>query len=1010
MQRKKWNKVILPIVTLLVIVIVAAILIGYSLHISEQITIDSRRHLEEVYGQVNRSFNDFLKSQWGFIDSCDTIYNGANESSTAALKRFVAGKKTQWGFTQFYFLDKDKHYVTIEGEVGTEPLSLTNASPEWITKRKEVIANEVINGENVIMFAKASTSTDANKQEVMFHFDAIGVSYTNAKLAEALNADAFNRENADDDADSSQEKANCFIVTPDGSVLLSTQAGGSVTTNYLNYLGGDVGTQLLTDEQLEEIKSDLRGLKENSSEYEGHKKDGYLEYEDNRGDKRCLLYMPVGFENFSLMSDVPQAMVSQGFIQAQRSTMNVLLIIFSLIILAIAGVVIYNSVTEKKLNKSELRYREKMFDVLSNNVNDIFLMLDTQNRTVDYISPNINRLLGINVKDALADIRVMGACAVDEDIIIPDSELKEIPLNENRQWETEYMHQATGERRNYRVTIYHLNIDGMEKYIIVMSDRTLDKKLNSKLQQALDAAKSANEAKSNFLSNMSHDIRTPMNAVVGFSVLLERNADNPELVREYTRKIMASSHHLLSLINDVLDMSKIESGKTNLTIARFSLPDLLEELNVIINPQARARNQEFSIHVKGTPPDELMGDRLRLNQVLLNILSNAVKYTPTEGKIEFTVQEVEQPPESATQYTKLRFIVKDNGIGMSEEYLKEIFEPFSREKNSVVNKIQGTGLGMAITKNLVDLMGGIISVESTLGKGSTFTIELSFALVEENTQDSWFADKITRMLVADDEEDICLNIRETMRETGVDVSYVTDGVSAVNQAVRAHELHSDFNVILLDWKMPGLDGVQTARMIREKVGKDVPILVLTSYDWSDIEKEAREAGINAFMPKPFFTSTFFQTIKPLFTAPVEINEEEPSENAMQGKLFLVAEDNELNAELLTEMLAIEGAKCEVAPNGKIAVDMFESSQPGHYDMVLMDVQMPIMNGYEATRAIRESSHPDAKTIPVVAMTANTFADDVQEAFDAGMNAHLAKPIDMDAVRRTVARFTKNTEE
>lgn len=1006
MQRKKWKTVVLPIVTIIVVAIVVAMLVGYFFNISDKITEDSSRHLQEVYGQVNRSFNDFLKSQWGFLDSCDVIFDGSDNSTTRLLKRFIDGKKEQWGFTEFYFLNEDREYVTIGGEKGTEPLKLTNASPQWITENKNIIANEEINGQHVIMLAKASTFgktvfnytyKDENgvEQSASFNFDAIGVSYTNDDLAKTLNADAFNSYN--DNGDSSLV-ANCFIVNPDGAVLLSTQAGGSVTGNYLHYLGNNgVGTQLLTDEQLNKIKADLKDLKS-----------GYLEYNDN-GNKRCLMYMPINFENYSLMSDVPQALVSQGFIQAQRSTMNVLLIIFSLIIIVIAGVVLYNSITEKKLNRKELKYREKMFDVLSNNVNDIFLMLDTQNRTVDYISPNISRLLGIKAKDALADIRVMGACAVDKDIIIPDNELKEIPLNESRQWETEYMHQTTGERRSYRVTIYHLNIDGMEKYIIVMSDRTLDKKLNGKLQQALDAAKSANEAKSNFLSNMSHDIRTPMNAVVGFSVLLERNADNPELVREYTRKIMASSHHLLSLINDVLDMSKIESGKTNLTIARFSLPDLLEELNVIINPQAHAKNQDFTIRIQGTPPDELMGDRLRLNQVLLNILSNAVKYTPDNGKIEFTVQELEQA-DNTNQYSKLRFIVKDNGIGMSEEYIKEIFEPFSREKNSVVNKIQGTGLGMAITKNLVDLMGGIITVESALGKGSTFTIELSFALVEENSQDAWFADKITRMLVADDEEDICLNIRETMRETGVDVSYVTDGVSAVNQAVRAHELHSDFNVILLDWKMPGLDGVQTARMIREKVGKDVPILVLTSYDWSDIEQEARDAGINAFMPKPFFTSTFFQTIKPLFTATVEQSEELPDADAMKGKLFLVAEDNELNAELLTEMLAIDGAQCEVAPNGKIAVEMFESSQPGQYDMVLMDVQMPVMNGYEATRAIRESSHPDAQTIPIVAMTANTFADDVQEAFASGMNAHLAKPIDMDAVRRTVARLTKNTKE
>ena len=999
MQNKKVNITLLVVVLLLVVAMVTAILVGYSGFISERITEDSRRHLEEVYGQVNKSFGEFLNHQWGLLQSCDEFFivgEDLSEGGNSKLGEFVQNKKEFWGFTEFYFLDKDKNYMTIGGRRGDTPLALENVSETLIDQRSPVMAGEVINGQRVTMFARATTKTEGGEYKG-FHFDAIGVSYTNDAIAQALNADAFNHQNSDQSGIADDLQAECYIVNAQGYVLLSTKVGGGVTGNYIEYLGNsNNGKPLLDDEQLNKIRNDL-----------ANERGDYLEYDD--GNKRGLIYMPINFEGYSLLSDVPQKLVSQGFLQAQMSTMRVFVIIFVLIIAAIVGVVVYNSIAERKRNTKELKYREKMFDVLSNNVNDIFIMLDINTRTVDYISPNIKRLLGINVKDALADIRAIGACAVDDDIIIPDAELRLIPLNENRQWETEYMHQTTGEHRSYRVTIYHLDIGGMEKYIIVMSDRTLDKKLNGKLQQALDAAKSANEAKSNFLSNMSHDIRTPMNAVVGFSVLLERNADKPELVREYTRKIMASSHHLLSLINDVLDMSKIESGKTNLTIARFSLPDLLEELNVIINPQAHAKNQDFTIRVQGTPPDELMGDRLRLNQVLLNILSNAVKYTPDNGKIEFTVQEVTQQDAAATgQYTKLRFIVKDNGIGMSEEYVKEIFEPFSREKNSVVNKIQGTGLGMAITKNLVDLMGGIINVESAPGVGSTFTIELSFAVVEEQTQDAWFANKITRMLVADDEEEICLGIREAMRETGVDVSYVTDGAAAVEQAVRAHELKSNFNVILLDWKMPGLDGVQTARLIREKVGADVPILVLTSYDWSDIETEAREAGINAFMPKPFFASTFFQTIKPLFTQTIDEPDidEETYEHVLDGKLFLVAEDNELNAELLTEMLAIDGAKCEVATNGKIAVEMFEQSQPGQYDMILMDVQMPVMNGYEATRAIRASAREDGATIPIVAMTANTFADDVKDAFDAGMNAHLAKPIDMDAVRRTVARLLK----
>ena len=335
-----------------------------------------------------------------------------------------------------------------------------------------------------------------------------------------------------------------------------------------------------------------------------------------------------------------------------------------------------------------------------------------------------------------------------------------------------------------------------------------------------------------------------------------------------------------------------------------------------------------------------------------------------------------------------------------------MFVPFCREINSVTNSIQGTGLGMAITKNLVDLMGGVIWVESQPGQGSTFTVELTFALPEQQESACWFQQRIGRMLVADDEEDICRDIMELMKDTGVETSYVTDGAAAVQAAVQAHAQGKDFNVILLDWKMPGMDGVEAAGAIRQQIGHDVPILVLTSYDWSDIETEARQAGINAFMPKPFFVSTFRHTLAPLFVESAPPAEAAPPEkdDLLDGRLFLVAEDNELNAEILAEVLDIEGARCDLAVNGRQAVDMFLDAEPGHYDMILMDVQMPVMNGYEATRAIRASGHLQAETIPIVAMTANSFAEDVRNALDAGMDGHLAKPIDIDAMRELIGRL------
>ncbi len=967
---KKRSGKLLPLISICAVLIAAAVIgVIYYRFISRRIYEDSTGHLEEIYGQVDRSFSAFVERNWGLLNSFDAYFALAEETGDAddrAIADFIREKEGYWGLSGFYFLGEDGACLA-PGDVEA-PAALTATWDSLQELQEPVIVGETLpSGQEVTVFAAPIRPGSYQG----FDYSAIAVSYTNADLASSLNVDAFSGQ------------AKCFVIHNDGQVLLSTQTGGNIFENYLLYL---------------QATSDLDGAE--LAELQKAWESGVSDLIQCRiGNERCcILYQPIGYQDYTLLSVVPESAVSAGFMSVQKTTITVLVILFLLV-----GAVIVIPIVRS--SRTELQYRERMFDVLSNSVDDIFLMLNAKDHSVDYVSPNVERLLGIPAAEVQRNVRVMEKCAVDYNVVIPQQTLTAIPLNGNKYWECEYMHQHTGERRWYRMTVYHMRIQGAEKYIIVLSDRTLEQQMNQKLQEALDAAQSANEAKSNFLSNMSHDIRTPMNAIVGFSVLLEKDADDAEKVREYTRKITASSHHLLSLINDVLDMSKIESGKTSLNVDRFSLPELLDELSIILSPQAKAKEQHFTVHVQGAPPEQLIGDKLRLNQILINLLSNAIKYTPQGGTVEFLISDL---PQSAPQYAKLRFQVRDNGIGMSPEFIKTVFDPFSREISSVTNKIQGTGLGMAITKNLVDLMGGIIQVESQPGQGSTFTVELSFALPEQDEQPDWYRQKITRMLVADDEEDICLDVREMMRGTGVEVSYVTEGAAAVERAVQAHQRGEDFHVILLDWKMPGMDGVEAARRIREQVGTAVPILVLTSYDWTEIEKEAREAGIDAFMPKPFFVSTFWQSLQPLFAGQSQ-PESQPAavqENVMEGRMFLVAEDNELNAEILTEMLAMEGAQCELAVNGQQAVDMFQSAAPGRYDMILMDVQMPVMNGYEATRQIRSGSHPEAKTIPIVAMTANTFAEDVRNALDAGMDGHLGKPIDMAAVRETVGRLLR----
>lgn len=973
---KKWLEKLL-LILFICCVSAAVIFIGsiYFNFISKQIYEDSTDHLIEIYDQVNRSFGAFVDKNWGLLDSWGDYLSLADDTDSDAVTDYITDEQDYWGFTDFYFLSEDKASMSLDG---TKNRILLEDSREALINGEPVMTGETLSdGTEVTVFAVPVQKGTYNG----FTYNAIAVSYTNADLSDSLNVNAFSGE------------TKCFVIHKDGRVLLSTQTGGNIFANYLLYL--QVASNL-DEKQIAQLQSDW-----------GSGTTGLIQCEI--GDvNHCILYQPVGYQDYILLSVVPQNVVSSGFLSVQKVTMNVLILIFLLIGATIITLIAVRSHKQSRKSKMELQYRDYLFDVLSNSIDDIFLMLDAENSQVDYISPNIERLLGIEIKEARKDIRVMEKCAVNYNVVIPADKLNAIPISGNQYWECEYIHQHTGERRWYRVTIYHMLIQDIEKYIIVMSDRTQEQQMNQKLQEALTAAQSANEAKSNFLSNMSHDIRTPMNAIVGFLMLLEKDADNAEKVREYTHKTLASSHHLLSLINDVLDMSKIESGKTSLNVDRFSLPQLLEELNMILMPQAKAKNQCFTIHVQGAPPEQMLGDKLRLNQILINLLSNAIKYTPVGGKIDFLISEI---PQSTQQYVKLKFVVKDNGIGMSKEFQQTVFHPFSREISSVTNKIQGTGLGMAITKNLVDLMGGIIQVESAPNQGSTFTVELSFALPEQDESDFWFREKVTRMLIADDEEEICQSIQETMRDTGVDISYTTEGAAAVDMAVQAHQHGEDYHVILLDWKMPGLNGVETARMIREKIGSDIPILVLTSYDWTEIEDEARAAGINAFMQKPFFASTFWQTIKPFFLDFMEEKAaaDNSSDNVMNGRLFLVAEDNDLNAEILTELLDMEGARCELAVNGKEAVEKFSQSEPGYYDMILMDVQMPVMNGYEATRKIRASEHAEAKTIPIVAMTANTFAEDVRNAMNAGMDGHLAKPIDMNAVRELVGRLMKQKE-
>ena len=522
------------------------------------------------------------------------------------------------------------------------------------------------------------------------------------------------------------------------------------------------------------------------------------------------------------------------------------------------------------------------------------------------------------------------------------------------------------------------------------------------LQDALLVAQKANDAKRDFLSRMSHEIRTPMNAIIGMSAITFNYLDDKKRTADCLSKITFSSKHLLMLLNDVLDMSKIENGKLNIRQELFDLKNLVTSLADINYGLATAKGLAFEIVISGFKDELLLGDSMRVNQILLNLLSNAIKFTPKGGSVRLEIRMLR----SASDKIWLRFIVKDSGIGMKKEFLEHLYEPFEQADNGIARKYGGTGLGMAITKNLVAIMDGTIEVESQEGAGTTFMVDLPFGVSKVDKKTAADMEEM-RVLVVDDDNDTCEHAAVLLKGMGVNVDWALNGFEAIEKVRSACEDDGRcYDVCFIDWCMPELDGIETARRMRRYVDPDVLIIIISAYDWSGIEEQAKAAGVNAFIAKPFFASNLYNMLLTVSRKPElgfsAVGNKETYD--FGGKKVLLVEDNELNMEIASELLKFVNLQVEHAENGKVAVDIFRNSKEKEYALIFMDIQMPLMNGYDAARCIRSSEHPAAGTIPIIAMTANAFNDDVQAAFDAGMNGHLAKPIDVEALYKTIARY------
>ena len=528
------------------------------------------------------------------------------------------------------------------------------------------------------------------------------------------------------------------------------------------------------------------------------------------------------------------------------------------------------------------------------------------------------------------------------------------------------------------------------------------KESHHELETALMHAESANSAKTTFLNNMSHDIRTPMNAIIGFTSLAASHVDNKEKVKEYLSKISTSSEHLLSLINDILDMSRIESRKVKINENPLHLPELLHDIRTIVQPNITSKQLDFLIDTVDVKNEDIIADKLRLTQILLNILSNGIKFNRTGGTISLRIRQLKSAP---TGYGNYQFIIRDTGIGMKPEFQEHIFESFTREETSTVSGIQGTGLGMAITKNIVDMMGGTITVKSEEGQGSEFTVNLTFKLCgEAKSYEKIEQLQGLKVLVADDDTDTCLSISGMLTEIGMRSEWTVSGKEAVIRAKHSMEMGDEFYAYIIDWLMPDMNGIETVRRIRRVIGDSSPIIILTAYDWSDIEEEAKEAGVTAFCEKPLFMSQ----LRELLTNPVpKTKEPEKREWIYNGKRILLVEDNELNQEIAQTILEDAGFMVETANDGVEAVKKMEQAVPGQYDLILMDIQMPVMNGYEAAKQIRSLKNRETASVPIVAMTANAFEEDREKSYEAGMNGYLAKPVSAEALINTIDKIMKD---
>ena len=849
------KRLFMGIGTLLVFLGITAAGIQYYSFVTEMVYTESVSHLTEIYHQVNQSLHSLVTGNWSTMHLWVRYMEGLGDDE---IESFVVRAKEVMGFTDFYFVSQEGTFITTEGQTGY--LDLQGNLSDLIQQRQNILVNGVVSGQSqsTVFAVPAAKGRYHN-----FTYEAIAVCFNNSDLVDTMEINAFDG------------KAKTFVVRSDGRVLVDNQVGIQPITNFVNMLRevssmGEAG-----------VEKFQKNLLEGNFGADTFRLDGTEYY---------LVYEPAGFEDWMVLGVVPVSAVNHSMSKLQSVTMlgtAGTVLAFGIVLLLLT---IERNREKLKEKDDAILVRDELFLHLSGNVDDVFLMLDADSMKVDYISQNVEKLLGVEEQRIYQNNRYID-CILKENVNLHVlDEICDIPVGQQREWDREYVHQKSGENLWFHVNVLCRQIQGAKKYIVVMSDRTKDRKINQELAVAVSAAQSASKAKSLFLSNMSHDIRTPMNAIIGFASLAISQLDKPDRLKSYLEQIMDSGKHLLSLIDDIMDMSRIESGKLKLEETTVDFSEIVRDMRSMISRQVEEKNQILHVEMIDIEDEKIVCDKTRLIQVLLNLLTNAVKFTKPGGEITLRIIQLSRAVHGRAEY-EIR--VKDNGIGMSPEFVSHIFELFERENTSVVKQIQGTGLGMPICKNLVEMMGGSIEVSTKQGVGTEFIIHLSF------------------------------------------------------------RLQSD----------------------RDKKTGCVP-----EYD--------RAAGY-----APSFSEETDDETAPLHT--------KTSKEYFTNKKVLLAEDNDINQVIAEELLKTLGFQVETAENGAQAVDMVSEKGLTYYDLILMDIRMPVMDGYAAARQIRSMESTAAGQIPILAMTANVNEKDRREALESGMNGFISKPIDIDNMIQTM---------